>query len=137
MPIPPPEAANLAESGFPLQDFLGFEIENAEGSATASLVVGHQHLNPYGMLHGSVPHALLDTAMGAAVGSVIDEGNLCVTIEMHVRYVRGVSEGRISATVNVIHAGRRIVHLEGKIVDDDDRVIATATSSFAVINPPS
>ena len=136
MSIPPPEAANLAQAAFPLQDFLGFEIDHGEGSATASLVIGHQHLNPYGMLHGSVPHALLDTAMGAAVGSVIDEGNLCATIEMQVRYVRGVSEGRIRASVNVIHAGRRIVHLEGKIVGDDDRVIATATSSFAVITPP-
>ncbi len=94
-------------------------------------------MNPNGVSHGAVPFTLMDTAMGAAVMSVLDDGQFCATIEMHTRFLRGVSSGTLTATATVLNAGRRIVHLEARTVDDRDRLVASATSSFAVIEPPS
>jgi acyl-CoA thioesterase len=121
------------EAPFPLKEFLGFTIEKGEGRASAWLDLGEHHLNPYGTCHGAVPFALMDTAMGAAVSSLLDEGSFCATIEMQTRFLRAVTTGRMTAEATVVHPGRRIVHLEAQTVDAEGRLVATATSSFAVI----
>ncbi len=123
--------------GFPLQEFLGFTIDSGDGASTASVELDDRHLNPFAMTHGAVPFALMDTAMGAAVVAVLPAGKMCATIEMHTRFHRGAGSGRLHATAEVISAGRRIIHLSARTVDDDDRLIASATSSFAVIDLPT
>lgn len=122
-----------ALDGFPLKDFLGLTIEPGEGSAVAELELDERHLNPNSVAHGAVPFAMMDTAMGAAVMSILDEGQFCATIEMHTRFVRGPSSGMLRATAQVVHAGRRIVHLEASTVDDRGKLVASATSSYAVL----
>lgn len=121
---------------FPIQEFLGFVIDRGEGWATARLALGDRHLNPNGIAHGSVAFALMDTAMGAAVMGVVDEGNICATIEVHTRFHRGATSGELVAEAKVLTAGRRVVHLEAKTHDGDGRLIASATGSFAVIALP-
>lgn len=121
---------------FPLQDFLGFEVHPGDGAATATLELGEQHMNPNGVAHGSVTFAMMDTAMGAAVMSVLDEAHLCATIEMQTRFHKGVSAGPLTATASVLTKGRRIIHLQAQVTDGAERLIASATASFAVIQPP-
>lgn len=119
--------------GFALKEFLGFDIDTGDGRATASLDLGERHMNPNGVAHGAVAFAMMDTAMGGAVMSILDGGKFCATIEMHTRFHRGATTGKLIATAEVIHAGRRIVHLEAKTVDANDKLVASATSSYAVI----
>lgn len=122
---------------FPLQEHFGFTIERRQGGATVRLELDERHMNPNGVAHGSVAFAMMDTAMGAAVMSVIPEGSICATIEIHTRFHRGAATGSLTADVSVITAGRRVVHLEARTVDDDERIVASATGSFAVITPSS
>ena len=117
---------------FGLQEMLGFTIESIDGEATATLTIDDVHLNPHGAVHGAVPFTLMDTAMGGAVMSTIDDGRLCATIEMQTRFHRPVAAGTLRATARVTTAGRRIVHLAAETRDDDDRLVASATASFAV-----
>jgi acyl-CoA thioesterase len=123
------------DTEFPLKEFLGFEIERGEGRAVATLELGERHMNPIDVAHGAVPFALMDTAMGAAVMSVVDEDKRCATIEMHTRFHRGARSGRLSAEAIVLTAGRRVVHLEARTTDDQGRLVASSTASFAVIDP--
>jgi acyl-CoA thioesterase len=120
---------------FPLEEFLGFTIEHREGRAVATLELDERHMNPNAVAHGAVAFTLMDTAMGGAVMSVIPDGSFCATIEFHTRFHRGATGGTLSAEAEVITAGRRVVHLEAKTVDGDGRLIASATASFAVIQP--
>jgi acyl-CoA thioesterase len=119
---------------FPLQEHLGFLIERGQGQATARLDLDERHMNPNGVSHGAVAFTMMDTAMGAAVMSVIDEGCYCATIEIHTRFIRAVPSGSLAATATVLHAGRRIVHLQARTTDGEGRLIATATGSFAVLS---
>lgn len=121
---------------FPLQEHLGFTIRRGAGTASASLELDERHLNPNGVAHGSVAFALMDTAMGAAVMSVVDDGCLCATIEIQTRFHRAASSGALTSTATVMTAGRRIVHLDARTIDSDGRLVASATGSFAVIRPP-
>jgi len=122
-------------SEFPLRTFLDFTIDDGiDGEAVAALDVNDRHLNPNGVVHGGVVFTLVDTAMGRATMSVLDEGRICASIEVAVRYLRPITGGRLVATASVLRAGRRIVHLEGRVtVDGDDRPVAVVQASFAVL----
>ncbi len=117
---------------FPLKDLLGFTVEGADGVGRASLVIEHRHLNPNGVVHGSVPFAMIDTAMGAAAMSVLDEGLLCATIDIHTRYLSARAEGTIEVEAVVRRAGRRIIHIDA-VARVGDKEIVTAVGSFAVL----
>lgn len=120
---------------FPLKAFLGLEIEDGEpGQAEAWLDVGDDHMNPNGVVHGGVVFTLADTAMGRATMSILDEGQFCASIEVSVRFLRAVPAGRLRARVQVLHAGRRIVHLDGRVfVDGEEKPVAAVSGSFAVL----
>ena len=120
---------------FPLGTYLGVTVDDERpGEAEASIEVGERHLNSDGVVHVGVVFTLVDTAMGRATLSVLDEGSYCASIEVSVRFLRAVSEGRMTARVTVLQAGRRVLQLEGRVtVDGDDRPIASASGSFAVL----
>ncbi len=120
---------------FPLRSFLDFDVRDGpDGAAIAFLDVDDRHLNPNGIVHGGVVFTLADTAMGWATLAVLDDGQICASIEVSVRYLRPIPGGRLVATASVLRAGRRIVHLEcGVTVDDDDRPVAVLQGSFAVL----
>ena len=122
-------------SEFPLRTFLDFTIDDGiDGEAVAALDVSDRHLNPNGVVHGGVVFTLVDTAMGRATMSVLEEGRICASIEVAVRYLRPITGGRLVATASMLRAGRRIVHLEGRVtVDGDDRPVAVVQASFAVL----
>lgn len=119
---------------FGLKRALGFTLDNRDGVSIAVLELAELHMNPHGTVHGAVPFTLMDTAMGGAVMSTIDDGRLCATIEMQTRFHRPIAAGTLTATAEVVTAGRRVVHLRAETRDQDDRLIASATASFAVFD---
>ena len=122
--------------GFPLKDYLGLDlVEEEPGRVVATMEVTERHLSPNGTVHGGVLFTLVDTAMGKATMGVVPEGRTCASIELSARYFRPVAAGRLVAEVTVLQAGRRVVHLEGKVRrEGDDRPVAAMTGSFAVID---
>lgn len=118
---------------FPLKELLGFSVEGADGVGRASLEIEQRHLNPNGVVHGSVPFAMIDTAMGAAAMSVLDEGRFCATIDIHTRYLSARAEGTIEVEAVVRRAGRRIIHLDA-VARVGEKEIVTAAGSFAVLD---
>ncbi len=131
--------SEAAPATFWLQEQLGFTIAKGDkGSGRAGAVVDcdARHLNPHGTVHGAVVFALVDTAMGAATMSVLDDSSMCATIEIQLRYLAPVFTGRVTAEVRVVKAGRRIVHLAAEVTDARGALVATATGSFAVIPRP-
>lgn len=121
---------------FPLAEFIGMTIERPEpGLAIARAEANTTHHNPHGFVHGSVVFTLVDTSMGAAVMSMLTEGQRCSTIELQVRFLRPVVGAALEARTTVIKPGRRVFHLESKVTTPDGKIVATGTGSFAVIDP--
>lgn len=135
-PEPGEESTILREYGdFPLRRFLGMELTGDEpGVGFAHLDVGSDHLNPNGVVHGAVLFALVDTAMGKSTMSVVDEpGHYCASIEVSLRFIRPAVAGRLTATATVVKRGRHVAHLEARVVDDAERLVATGAGTFAII----
>jgi acyl-CoA thioesterase len=131
-------AGETPTGSFPLRTHLGMDVESsAGGGGEARLHVDGRHLNPNGVVHGAVLFAMVDTAMGAAAMGAVPAGNLCASIEVHLRFLRPVTGGDLRAAVEVERAGRRVIHLSWRVVDGDDVLVATATGTFAVLPPPA
>ena len=123
---------------FPLRSYLDMEMSGDEaGLGIASVDLAEQHLNPYGVVHGAVLFAMVDTAMGKATMSVVDDGRYCASVEVSLRFIRPVATGKVTATATVLRRGRNLVHLDARVVDPDDRLVATADGTFALLGEPS
>lgn len=123
-----------ASPSFPLQKFLGMELtSNEPGTGIAHLTLGEQHANPNGVAHGAVIFALVDTAMGKATMSVIDEGLYCASVELSLRFIRPAAEGELTTVATVVKRGKTMVHLEARVHGTDERLIATSAGTFAIL----
>ena len=112
------------------------ELVNAEvilaenGHARLALTADRSHWSSAERLHGGVLFTLLDTALGRAVVSTLDEGRGSTTIESKINFFRPVFEGPLTADARVVNRGRRTAYAEGEIRDDKGRLVARATSTF-------
>jgi acyl-CoA thioesterase len=111
------------------------DIEDVEpGHAIARLEVSEDLLNPNGVVHGGVLFTMVDTAMGKATMTSLEEGQRCASIEIQMRFLRPVSAGKLEADTTVIRRGRKITHLESRIRDSDGVLVATGAGTYAVIS---
>ncbi len=101
-------------------------VEAEPGRVTFTLVPSEFHLNPFGLVHGGVMAALIDTAMGCAVHSLLPVGAGYVTSELNVRFLRatGPASGTLLCRGEVIKAGRRSMVVEARVTDDSGREVA-------------
>ena len=127
----------MTESPFPFQELVGYHLEQGDGRCVAWVDIDERHMNPNGVVHGAVLFALVDTAMGGATSSVMQDGSWCATIDVNIRYFAPCLSGRVVAEVTVRRAGRRIVHLDGVVRDEDGKEYASATGTYAVIAAPT
>lgn len=122
----------------PAMRTLGIEPDQAEpGRVSFTLELGEYHLNPFGIVHGGVLTALLDTAMGCAVHSLLPPAVGYVTGELNVRFLRPalLSGGPLECTGEVVHPGRTTMVASAQITDAGDRVIALAGATCQVRRP--
>jgi uncharacterized protein (TIGR00369 family) len=119
---------------------LGIALESVEpGLVEMSMKVGEYLYNPIGSVHGGVLATLLDSVMGCAVQSLIPLGRAYTTLEIKVNYLRAVTDklAEVRGEGRVVHAGRQQAVAEGKIVDTEGRLYATASTTWLIFDLPS
>jgi uncharacterized protein (TIGR00369 family) len=106
----------------------------SERRASFALTPGPEHLNPLGVVHGGILSTLLDSAMGCAVHTTLQAGETYTTLELDVKFVRPVlaGQGLVTAEATVIHAGRQTATAEGRVLDEDGRLYAHATTTCLI-----
>jgi uncharacterized protein (TIGR00369 family) len=90
--------------------------------------------NPIGTVHGGYAATLLDSAVGCAVHSRLSAGQGYTTLELKIAYHRALTResGPVRAEGTVISLGRRAAFAEGKLVDAQGRLCASATSTLLI-----
>ena len=116
-------------------DFDGISFE--EGRVEFRLTPKEFHYNPIGSVHGGVFATLLDSACGCAVHTRLPAGVFYTSLDLSVKFLRPVTvaTGPITAVGTVVHLGRRTALAEGRLLDAEGRIYATATSSCLVMRP--
>jgi uncharacterized protein (TIGR00369 family) len=92
--------------------------------------------NPIGTVHGGYAATLLDSAMGCAVHTMMKAGQGYTTLELKVAYHRAMSDtsGPVRAEGKVLSLGRRAAFAEGRLLDKDGKLCATATTTCLVFS---
>lgn len=107
-----------------------------EGEATFSCVPHPSAFNPIGLIHGGLACTLLDSVAGCAVHTTLPAGVGYTSVEIKVSYLRPVRLGvELLARGWVTKPGSRIAFAEADIRDPDGKVVATASSTCAVLGP--
>ena len=114
----------------PFATLIGMKLVAIEpGRARMEITTDGRHANPMGTMHGGVPCALADSAMGLAYASTLDESESFTTLELKINFLRPVWSGTLIAEGMIIQRGRTIGLTECTITDDRGRLIARASST--------
>jgi uncharacterized protein (TIGR00369 family) len=114
----------------PVARLIGIEfIEGGDGKCTMRLEAGEQHSNPMGTIHGGIICDLVDAAMGVSFFTTLDEGESFTTLELKINFLRPFWTGTLLAHGRVVSRGRTVGLTECRVVDDEERLIAHATST--------
>jgi len=115
---------------------VGFRIDSEgsrRGICTVTGRVEHRHLNINGVVHGGVYATILDTAMGAAVVSLLREGETTATTSLYVEFLRAAREGdTLTARGEVLRRGRHIAFVEGNLYGADGRRLSQARGTWYI-----
>jgi uncharacterized protein (TIGR00369 family) len=83
-----------------------------------------------GVLHGGAIASLIDTASAFAVVTHLAPDERVTTTDLTIHYLRPVTAGRLSATARTVRAGRRLFVLSVEVMDDQQKLIATAVTTY-------
>jgi uncharacterized protein (TIGR00369 family) len=119
----------------PISQLIGMQVDAGEaGSATVRLPITSQLHNPMGRVHGGVYAVLADAAMGIAFGRTLDEGQDFATLDLHVHFIRAARTELMIAKATVRQRGLKVGFCECDIIDDRQRLLATATCCCTVLS---
>lgn len=124
----------------PLLATLGCELtEVSDGFARFNLVPSEQLYSPVHAVHSGVLSTLLDAAMGAAVLTTLDgaSGYTTATLTVHLTRAITARTRKIIAEGWVVHRGSRLVTAEGRVNDEQGRLLAHGSATCALTERPS
>ena len=120
----------------PMARLIGFRLRLAEPGRIVMELEPHEGLeNTIGLLHGATAAALLDTAMGCAISTMLPAGQGVVTLDLKLTFLRplSVKSGTISAEGKVIKLGRQTSYAEGSVRDGAGNLAVHATATFSMV----
>ena len=127
------EMINERLGGFNLSLGLRF-VEARPDSFVAELSVDDKHRQPYGLVHGGVYTAMIETlcSVGAAL-TVMPEGKSAVGLENTTSFLRAVRSGIIRGTARPLSLGRRSHVWQGEIHDERGRLVASGRVRMIIL----
>lgn len=131
--------SGMVLSRLPIAELMGMTIAEVEAGRVVFTLVPHEyHYNPGGLVHGGVAATLCDSAMACALQTMLAQGMMYTTLELHVNYVRGMTTktGLVRCTGEVIHQGRQMATAQSRLVDEQGRLYSHATTTCLIFAIP-
>jgi uncharacterized protein (TIGR00369 family) len=120
-----------AREGVPFLKLLGIEVESVgPGTATLSVAVREELMRNDSIVHGGVMASLIDSAFAFAIIPMLSDGERTVTVDMTIHYLRPLSSGVAKATARIVRAGRRVITVSAELFDQNEKLAATAVSTY-------
>ena len=85
------------------------------------------------LVHGGMVTTILDTAMGGACWSVLDEDEAFLTADLRVEFLRATRVGTVRATGTVVRRTRKIVFCEAQLHDAEGTLLAASRCTQVVL----
>jgi 1,4-dihydroxy-2-naphthoyl-CoA hydrolase len=99
----------------------------------ATMPVDARTHQPYGLLHGGASVLLAETLGSTAGNLCVEEGALCVGVEINANHLLAVREGVVTGTARPLHVGRSTQVWEIRIETADGRLACISRLTLAVV----
>src|SRR5688500_4643362 len=120
----------------PFAKLLGIQLESVvSGHAVLVLPIREELKQNNAIVHGGAIASLIDSAMAFAIIPLLTENERTTTVDLTIHYLRPLVEGVAKASARVVRAGRRIVVVSAEVFDHQERLAATAVSTYARLTP--
>lgn len=119
----------------PVAETLGYDVtEAASGRVVVTAEPRDVHFNPAGTVHGGLAATMLDSCMGLAIQSTLEQGLGSTTLEFKISFVRPITPetGLLTAEGTVISRGRRVGTAEGRVTDRTGRLLVHGTTTCLI-----
>lgn len=126
------DIAGLAPNAFALHNGISVRPVGPD-RGEASLEMGPNSLNPYGILHGGAYYTLADCACGVACRT---DGRRYVTLHGGLDFLRSAKGGVVTARAEVIHRGRTTCLVRAEVIGEDGTLFASGDFTFFCISEP-
>ena len=118
----------------PYYQAMGMSIaEMTGGRVVIRVEIQPSQLNADGIVHGGVLPAIADGAMGNALRTLYGRSAQVLTAELHLHYLRPVTNGVLIAEGKVVRSGRRLSFGEVEIRNESSgKAVAKGTGIFVI-----
>lgn len=113
-----------------LAEFLGIEWNENN----ASMRLGRQHANTYGVAQGGTIYTFADMTMGYRVLSELPPGKSVQTIEMKMNFISPGKGQYLFSKPNILHVGRNTAVVECQVQDDQNKLVAKGLGTFFIFD---
>ena len=122
---------DMSRSISPLGRWLNGTLRAADaGRLVADFTVRPELTNPAGVLHGGAAAAILDDLIGAMVFTLGRE-YAYTSVNLNIDFLHAARSGDlVTATAEVVRAGKNIIHCEGRIMAADGKLIAKCATNL-------
>ena len=138
MKIPNPEhIARLADviNSSPYFKLISMKIrEIGIGYSLLEIDLDKKHLQPFGLAHGGVFAALIDTAASWALFYGIEDQNAGLTsVDLKLNYLAPAVSGKLIAKGRQIKIGKTLGYAEARVTDETGKMLAHGTSTIMIL----
>ncbi len=107
---------------------------DVQGRLQASMPVDERTHQPMGLLHGGATAALAETLGSVGSAMLIDlKTQATVGMEITANHLRGVKEGRVTATGELVHQGSKTHVWDIRVHDGTGKLIAICRLTNMII----
>lgn len=120
-----------AFAAVPYFKLIGLEIETVGiGTATLLLPMREELKQNDGIAHGGAIASVIDSAFAFAIIPLLGDNETTTTVDLTIHYLRPLSGGVAKATARVVRAGRRVITVSAELFDENEKLAATALSTY-------
>ena len=120
----------------PFAKLLDMRVADPEdGTSTVVMPINPNHLQLAGRVQGGILVALADYSMFRAIRPLLKPGEGTTTIELKINFLAAAEKGELTATCEIISAGRDRMVGEMEIRDQNSKLIAQGLGTYMVLQP--
>lgn len=86
-----------------------------------------------GVAHGGVAAALVDSAVGLALCTLVKSRELITTVELKVNFIAPAKPGVLRAQGRILHKGKRVAVGEAVVRDDSRTLVAKGLVTYIIL----
>lgn len=85
------------------------------------------------IVHGGMVTALLDTAMGQATWSLLNDDEVFLTSDLRTEFYRPTHPGTVRAHGNVVHKTKRVAFAAAELFDANGKLLASCRGTNQIL----